>query len=393
MTSSVAHQPIEIEDYARTTRAADRFRSVRGTARRRPARRARPAGPLGRQRPSATRSGRASRLGTAPGEPDVLAAVWPPLSSGPGGADHASRAAPACSSAGRRSARWPSDNSRRAWKRPSIRRPASPRRSITLFPASTPLVLPRAIGIALELEHQLRPGLEAQVSVRQRLGSSLPTVEVPAAGGIMPLTHSGTSMYRELQVSIHQTWRDDRQLFLSYVWSASRADVNDFGTLFVNLDAPLLEPAGRAPTSTDVPHRLRGWSTFGTAQEHRRSRRRSIGGRDSPTRSRTSTGTMSASRTASASPITSPSTSPSTRRSTSRAHKADLGLQFFNVTSHFNPRDVISVDRIVAVRHLHEQLRIDARRLHAGQVAVVRASTPTVRRSREVFTASDRRSA
>jgi hypothetical protein len=26
-----------------------------------------------------------------------------------------------------------------------------------------------------------------------------------------------------------------------------------------------------------------------------------------------------------------------------RAHKADLGLQFFNVTSHFNPRDVISV--------------------------------------------------
>ena len=26
-----------------------------------------------------------------------------------------------------------------------------------------------------------------------------------------------------------------------------------------------------------------------------------------------------------------------------REHKADLGLQFFNVTSHFNPRDVISV--------------------------------------------------
>jgi hypothetical protein len=30
-----------------------------------------------------------------------------------------------------------------------------------------------------------------------------------------------------------------------------------------------------------------------------------------------------------------------------RSHKADLGLQFFNVTSHFNPRDVISVNESV----------------------------------------------
>ena len=91
----------------------------------------------------------------------------------------------------------------------------------TLTLVSTPLVLPRATGLALALEHQIRPGLEAQLSVRQRLGSSLPTVEVPAGGGLVPLTHLGTSTYREFQVSIHQTWRDDRQLFLSYVRASS----------------------------------------------------------------------------------------------------------------------------------------------------------------------------
>lgn len=217
-----------------------------------------------------------------------------------------------------------------------------PTQSITLFPASTPLVLPRAIGLSLELEHQLRPGLEAQVSGRQRLGSSLPTVEVPAAGGIMPLTHSGTSMYREFQVSIHQTWRDDRQLFLSYVWSASRADVNDFGTLFVNLDAPLLEPAGRAPTSTDVPHRLRGWSTLGLPRNIVLSP--SIDWR---------TGFPYSVQDVYRNYIGEPNrerfpnyfTVDVTLYKTFdlRSHKADLGLQFFNVTSHFNPRDVISV--------------------------------------------------
>ena len=211
-----------------------------------------------------------------------------------------------------------------------------------LFPRSTQLVLPRATGIALEFEHQIRPGLEAQVSVRQRLGSSLPTVSVPAAGGIMPLIHTGTSTYRELQLSMHQTWRDDRQLFLSYVQSASRGEVNDFGTLFVNLDAPILEPAGIAATPTDVPHRLRGWATFGLPN----------------------------------SIVVSPSVDwrtgfpysvqdvyrhyvgqPNSERFPNHFgvdvtvyktfelgdHKADLGMQFFNVTSHFNPRDVISV--------------------------------------------------
>ena len=212
-----------------------------------------------------------------------------------------------------------------------------------LTPVSTTLVLPRAIGLALTLEHQIRPGLEAQLSVRQRRGSSLPTVEVPVGGGIVPLTHTGTSLYREFQASIHQTWRDDRQLSFSYVRSSSRGDVNDFGTLFVNLDAPLLEPAGTALTATDVPHRLRGWATFGLVSNIVVSP--SVDWRTGFPYSvqdvyRHYVGEPNSERFPAyfAADVTVYKTFEF------RAHKADLGMQFFNVTSHFNPRDVIAVN-------------------------------------------------
>jgi hypothetical protein len=213
---------------------------------------------------------------------------------------------------------------------------------VILSPKSMPLVLPRATGIALELEHEIRQGLVAQVSIRRRLGSSLPTVEIPATGGDMPLLHTGSSTYRELQGSIHQTWRDDRQLFVSYVRAASWANVNDYGTLFVNLDAPLLEPAGSAPTPTDVPHRLRGWATLGLA-------RRIVVSPAVDWRTGFPYSVQNVYRHYVG--------EPNSRRFPDYlsvdvtiyktfdigTHKADLGMQFFNVTSHFNPRDVISV--------------------------------------------------
>ena len=158
----------------------------------------------------------------------------------------------------------------------------------------------------------------------------------------MPLLHTGTSTYRELQVTMHQTWRDDRQLSLSYVRSSARGEMNDFGTLFVNLDAPLLEPAGRAATPTDVPHRLNGWATFGLPSKMVISP--SIDWRTGFPYSvqdvyRHYAGAPNSER------FPAYFTVDVTVYKTFefREHKADLGMQFFNLTSHFNPRDVISV--------------------------------------------------
>src|SRR5207249_3401696 len=104
--------------------------------------------------------------------------------------------------------------------------------------------------------------LEFQAAYRRRIGFDLPTVEVPPSGGETRLASSGSSRYNEFAVSVRQTWRADRELFVSYVRSSARGNVNDYGTLISNLDAPLFEPAGQAPMPTDTPHRLRSWATF-----------------------------------------------------------------------------------------------------------------------------------
>jgi hypothetical protein len=128
-------------------------------------------------------------------------------------------------------------------------------------PASSQLEQPRANTVMLEVERHLRPGLDAQVAVRRRDGSRLPTVEVPDGGGVVSVTSTGVSDYRELQVALRQRWTGG-QLFVSYVRSSTRGELNDFGSLFLNMDTPFLEPGGRSLGAADAPNRVVGWGTF-----------------------------------------------------------------------------------------------------------------------------------
>ncbi len=209
-------------------------------------------------------------------------------------------------------------------------------------PALGPIFLPHADMVSIEIEHRILPTLELQAAFRRRTGFELPTVNVPPLGGATTLSSSGTSTYNELAVSIRQTWRADRELFVSYVRSSSIGDVNDYGTLITNLDAPLFEPAGQAPTPTDTPHRLRSWATFqfprdiviSPAVEWRTGFPFSL-----VDVYRHYVGEPNSQRFPSYFSLD--VTAFKTFEILSR--KWDLGLQFFNVTGHFNPRDVIAV--------------------------------------------------
>src|ERR1019366_7336549 len=68
-------------------------------------------------------------------------------------------------------------------------------RSVIYQPSLTPIDLPRADGVSLDVEHRVSPHLELQAGVRQRLGSSLPTVVVPEHGGLTPLVSNGSTTY------------------------------------------------------------------------------------------------------------------------------------------------------------------------------------------------------
>ena len=209
-------------------------------------------------------------------------------------------------------------------------------------PAVAPLPLPRADAVAIEIEHHLSPTVELQAAVRQRNGSHLPTVIVPEESGTVWLSGTGESRYRELQLSGRKTWTNASQFFVSYVRSSSIGEVNDFGSLFTNLDAPLLEPAGRAPIGSDVPHRLRAWATvslpdrivLSPAVDWRTgfpfSALNIYQQYAEPPNSERYPPYFSLDLTA-------------FKTFDVFGRNMDLGLQFFNLTGHANPRDVVTV--------------------------------------------------
>jgi hypothetical protein len=178
--------------------------------------------------------------------------------------------------------------------------------------------------------------------VRQRRGSLLPTVDVPAAGGTVLLASTGHSVYRELQLSLRQTWGPDTQAFVSYVFATSRGELNDFGSLFTGLAAPLLEPGGMAPTPTDVTHRLRGWATVALP-------RRVVVSPAVEWRTGFPYSTQDVYRHYLGAPNGERFPAHFTtdlivfKTFDLFARKMDLGLQVFNLTDHFNPRDVVAV--------------------------------------------------
>jgi hypothetical protein len=209
-------------------------------------------------------------------------------------------------------------------------------------PAVSPLPLPRADAVALEIEHHFTPSLEGQAAVRARHGSELPTVNVPAAGGLALLAGTGESQYYELQLSARKTWTADDQVFLSYVRSSSVGDFNDFGSMFTNLDAPLFDPGSRAPTAADVPHRLRGWGTFALPRSAVVSP--AVEWRSGfPFSARNVFQHLMGSPNSERFPEYFSVDVTAFKTFDVLSRKMDLGLQVFNLTSHDNPRDVISV--------------------------------------------------
>ncbi len=213
--------------------------------------------------------------------------------------------------------------------------------AVTNVFVSEDVKLPSSVGYTLELEHAIRPGLEAQAAVRTRDSSALPTVVV-SPGRPVVLTSTGTSLYRELQLSVRQTWRADALLFVSYVHATTSADVNDFGTMFTNLDTPFIEPAGEAAAVFSVPDRLRAWATL--PLPHRIVLSPAVDWRSGFPYSlqdeyRHYVGVPNSQRL----PTYLSVDLTAFKTFEAFSHSLDLGLQVFNLTDHFNPRDVIAV--------------------------------------------------
>jgi hypothetical protein len=214
--------------------------------------------------------------------------------------------------------------------------------TVALQPAVDRLRLPHAEAVTLQLERQLRPGLDAQVGFTRRNSSRLATLDVPADQGQLAVRSTGTSSYREFQVSMRQTWADKQQVFVSYVRSSARGELNDFMGLFGRLDAPLLQPGGLSRLPADARHRLLVWGTinapgklgFSPVMEwHSGFPYSALDDRQlyyGEPNSREFPSFMAVDLVA-------------FKTVTVRDRMADVGIQLFNVTNYFNPRDVYPV--------------------------------------------------
>jgi hypothetical protein len=76
------------------------------------------------------------------------------------------------------------------------------------------------------------------------------------------LQNDGRSLYREFQAVARFRFQEGRNIYLSYVRSQSRGDLNDYNAYFGNLRNPVIRPNEFGRQNFDVPNRLLFWGDF-----------------------------------------------------------------------------------------------------------------------------------
>ncbi|HXY38633.1 MAG TPA: TonB-dependent receptor, partial [Vicinamibacteria bacterium] len=131
-----------------------------------------------------------------------------------------------------------------------------------LRPQVAPLLLPRALAANLQAERRLAPGWDTALRVTAREADRLATLDVLPSQGTLLVSSTGESSYRSAEAVVRHTWGKEDQLLVSYTRSRARGEMNDFSSLFAMGDVEILQPAGQARLPTDAPHRLLAWGTF-----------------------------------------------------------------------------------------------------------------------------------
>ena len=134
--------------------------------------------------------------------------------------------------------------------------------SAVLAPSVSDLALPRARVLSLRVERHLAEGWDVLVGGSLRRASRLATLDVRAGAGALAVTSTGASRYHELEVAARHTWGDGNEAFVSYTRSSVRGNLNDFSSLFAFGDVEVLRPDATGRLAADAPNRWLGWSTF-----------------------------------------------------------------------------------------------------------------------------------
>ncbi len=125
--------------------------------------------------------------------------------------------------------------------------------------------VPRSVNWNLEFDREWFKNFIVRVGYEQRSGSREFVLEPSRSSldsGTLLLSNSGLSRYRELHVTARYHASDGNELVASYVRSAATGDVNDFNSYFGNFENPIFHANQRTRLNFDSPNRLILWGTF-----------------------------------------------------------------------------------------------------------------------------------
>jgi hypothetical protein len=117
----------------------------------------------------------------------------------------------------------------------------------------------------VEVEHAFTPWLRLRGNYLSSNSSGVIVINPKVVQGqdALVLGSGGKSRYRQFELVGKMLFQDGRQqLFLSYVNSRSRGDMNEFNTYIGNFPFPLVRPDQFARGSADLPNRFLGWGLF-----------------------------------------------------------------------------------------------------------------------------------
>lgn len=205
---------------------------------------------------------------------------------------------------------------------------------------------PRSVNWNIELDREWIKNLYIRLGYQERDGRreyTLNPLEDPARGSSLALGNGGNSRYREFQVTARYLFRKSDQVVASYVRSRATGNVNDFNSLFGNVENPIIRPDERTLLPWDTPNRLLVWGDInlkykitvspvldihtGFPKSIIDEDRNFVGRRNRAGRFPTFASFDLQILKGVNIPLR------------GRKYKAKVGLKIFNLTNHFNPRD------------------------------------------------------
>ncbi|HLK20350.1 MAG TPA: TonB-dependent receptor, partial [Bryobacteraceae bacterium] len=115
----------------------------------------------------------------------------------------------------------------------------------------------------LEAEIPLRSNLSFRVGYFETHTINLfvlnPILPVTGTSGFLTMQNSGSSSYRQAQITARYRLKEHNEINISYAWSRARGDLNTLSETFLPVQAPVIRPNAYGAMPSDIPNRVLAW--------------------------------------------------------------------------------------------------------------------------------------